>query len=163
MKVSAYLPFVALLAVAVPVEVGAGLLAYHTIGEVTSAMLVLAVALNVVPVLLYVAGRQSLAVGLVLLLVVALVFPQVVLGQRLISLQQEAASIVAYTYETRLATGEYPADLSGYAFHDPSLSQFVEGYARDEERGGFALFYYVGSPATSHSYSPRHGWQYYPD
>lgn len=155
--------FAALLAVAVVAEFAGASLAYHTIGAVTSSLLFLAVGLNLVPIILHVARKSSLAVLAALALFVAIVPYQGLLGYRLLALGEEAGKIVSCVYDVRLHTGEYPADLSAYSFHDTNLRPFFQEYRRDAELGGFGLYWYIGTPSTSHSYTPRQGWGYYPD
>ena len=63
-----------------------------------------------------------------------------------------------------MQTGEFPADLAQYAFRDAAMRPFIQAYQRNEaECGGFCLAYRVGTEATSHSFSPKDGWGYYPD
>jgi hypothetical protein len=162
-KHRAFLLFIALMIVAIAIELVCAWLAYHTIGEIVSSLMFLVVALNIVPIVLFAVRKQAFAVLVALVLVAAIVPYQAVLGYRLIAVQQEAVTVISYLYETKLHTGEYPADLSGYSFHDPSLSPFFHQYSRSAEHGGFTLCWYVGTPNTSHSYTPIHGWGYYPD
>ena len=154
--------FLFLMAILVPLELLCTALAYHTLGEVTSVIYFYLVMLNLV--CLAVAFYSRLAGALLAVLLGLAIIPyQLLLGHRFIKLQHESARIVAYVYEHKLETGDYPADLSGYEFEDPTLQAYIQTYRRDEERGGFALNYRVGTENTSHSYSPRHGWGYYPD
>ncbi len=159
----ATISFAALLAVAVAAELAGAWLAYHTIGAVASTILFWVVALNVVPIVLHAARKPYLAVLAVLALFVVIVPYQALLGHRLLALQDEVGGAVSYLYDARLRTGEYPADLSGYSFHDASLRPYFQEYRRDSDLGGFGLYWYVGAPGTSHSYTPRQGWGYYPD
>ncbi len=157
------LPFVAFMTVSILVELAAAWLAYHTVGAVFSGLLFMAVAINLLPVVLFVSRRQAMSLVIALILLLAIVPYQAVLGHRMISLQQEASGVVSYAYETKLATGEFPADLSGYKFGDEGLQPFFQEYRRNLESGGFSLFWYIGTPSTSHYYTPLHGWGYYPD
>lgn len=155
--------FLLLMAILVPLELLCAALAYHTLGEITSGIyFFLVVGLNLVCVAVAFYSRLAGAL-LAVLLGLAIIPYQLLLGHRFIKLQHESARIVAYVYEHKLQTGDYPADLSRYEFEDPSLQAYIQTYRRDEERGGFALNYRVGTQNTSHSYSPRHGWGYYPD
>lgn len=163
MSRAATISFAALLAVAVVVEVAAAWLAYHTIGAIASTLLFLTVGLNLVAIILHLVHMPSLAVLAALALFVAIVPYQGLLGYRLLALQEEAGNVVSHLYDARLRTGEYPADLSGYSFQDPSLRPFFQEYRQDAGLGGFGLYWYVGTPSTSHSYSPRQGWVYHPD
>ncbi|MGI5836543.1 MAG: hypothetical protein ACOX87_08645 [Chloroflexota bacterium] len=156
-------PFAALLVTAVGAELAAAWLAYYTIGEIVSGMLFIALGLNVVPIALYALRRPVTAVLAALVLFAAIVPYQAVLGHRLLALNDEAGRVVAYLYETRFRTGEYPHDLTGYTFRDAGLQPYFQEYRRDAESGGFRLNWYVGTPSTSHSYTPRDGWGYYPD
>lgn len=158
-----YVPFLALLGVLVLLEALSARLAYHTVGEVFSSLMFMAIALNLVPLVLYVARRHLLATELALVLGLALVVPQVVLGERLYALQAEASRVVAHAYDTRARTGAFPASLAGYTFADPRLAGHFAEYGTGAEQGGLHFAYWVSTPATSHSYSAKHGWGYYPD
>jgi len=154
--------FILLMLVLVPLEIGCAYLVHETIGEVTSSLYFLAVALNLV--FIVAALRYPRAAGLgALALALAIVPYQLVLGDRLLRVQQEASRIVAYAYEERLAAGAYPADLSDYGYHDPAMQKYIQRYAADDSAGGFFLAYRVGTENTSHTYTPENGWGYYPD
>ncbi len=159
----ATISFAALVAVAVAAELAGAWIAYHTIGAVMSQLLFFVAGLNLVPIVLHAARKPYLAVLAVLALFVVIVPYQALLGHRLLVLQDEAGGVVSYLYDARLRTSEYPADLSGYSFRDPSLRPFFQEYRRDADLGGFGLYWYVGTPNSSHSYTPRQGWGYYPD
>lgn len=138
--------------------------AYHTLGEIARLLYGLIAAAGNLGVLLLARRKRRAAALAALLLALAVVPYQAALAVRLHRVQGEAARIVAYAYEQRLQTGAYPADLTGYPFHDAAMRPFIQGYQRNEaECGGFCLFYRVGAESTSHSYSPRNGWGYYPD
>ena len=155
--------FAALLAVTVPVEMACAGLAYHTVGEIVSRLLFIAVGLNAIPALLFLRRRPVLSTILVLAIAAAIVPYQGMLGHRLIVLQDEAGQIVRYVGGAKRETGEYPTDLSGYSYRDPSLREHFHEYQPDDSAGGYRLSWFVGTPQTSHSYSPRDGWSYYPD
>lgn len=60
-----------------------------------------------------------------------------------------------------MQTGEFPADLAQYQFHDAAMRLFIQLYRRDETvSSGFHPFYRVGTESTSHSYSPEDGGGY---
>lgn len=145
----------------VVIEFLCALLAYDTIGEVTSGIYILGVVLlNLMIAALAFRYRVAAVVGAVV--VALLVIPyQVVLGHRLLRVQEEAGRIVAYAYEQRIHGGAFPSDLSGYKFHDAQMKTYVQDYQilGDE----FALRYRVGTESTSHWYSSVDGWGYYPD
>jgi hypothetical protein len=154
--------FLLLMIILVPLELLCAALAYHTLGEITSVIYFLIVSLNIVCIAL--AFYSRLAAGfLAVLLGLAIIPYQLLLGHRFLQLQHEAARIVAYVYEHKVQTGEYPADLTGYEFQDATLQAYIQKYSQDEKSGGFVLYYRVGTESTSHSYSPQHGWGYYPD
>jgi len=145
-------------------EAASVIIAYHTLGEIPRLLYGLIVAAgNLGIVLLAWRSRQAAAVA-ALLLALAIVPYQATLTVRLHRVQAEAARIVAYAYEQRLQAGQFPADLSDYDFRDAVVRPFIQSYAHNEtDCGGFCLFYRVGTESTSHSYSPRNGWGYYPD
>lgn len=92
----------------------------------------------------------------------AIVPYQLVLGDHLLRVQEEAARIVAYAYEERLPSGEFPTDLSAYEYHDTAMAKYIQRYAADRFAGGFYLAFRIGTPNTSHTCSPDTGWSYYP-
>jgi hypothetical protein len=147
---------------AVSVELVCAQLAYETLGEVDRGIYWMVIALNL-PLLVLALWRMPAAGVGVLILALIIVPYQVVLADRLWRVQNEAAQIVHYVQQERLANGSYPADLSGYVYRDPDMARYIQAYQLSAERGGFLLTYRVGTVNTSHSYSPRHGWQYYPD
>jgi hypothetical protein len=151
-----------LMLVLVPLEVACAYLAFETLGEVTSMLYFIAVAVNLLFILLAIRRPGAAAVGAFVLGLVIIPY-QAVLGQRLIRVQAEAARIVSYAYEERLESGEFPADLAGYAFHDPGTESYIQNYSLSDEYRGFVLAYRVGTENTSHTYSPKDGWSYYPD
>jgi hypothetical protein len=163
MNRSAHAAFAGLLLVALPIEVYCARLAFHTLGEVISAILLLAVGLNIFPIALYALRYRVAAIVAALAIVVAIVPYQLILGERLLELQMEASHVVAYAYETQARTGEFPPDLTTYHFTNPDLRDHFEEYQTGAEHGGFAVRYWVGTRSTSHWYSPRTGWGYYPD
>jgi hypothetical protein len=154
--------FALLLGTLVPLEVFCAYLAYETIGEVVSVLYFLAVGINLVFILLAVRSRSLAALGVVALALLIIPY-QLFLGQRLVRVQAEATRIVSFAYEQKISTGEYPPDLGSYTFHDPEMEKYVQEYRADKSLGGFVVFYRVGTESTSHSYSPRYGWGYYPD
>ncbi len=162
MKKVEILLFVLLLAVIVPLEVLCAFLAHETIGEVTSTLYFLALGINLLFVVLAARSRSLAALGVVALALIIIPY-QVLLGQRLLRVQAEAARIVTFAYEHKLNSGEYPPDLADYSFNDPEMKKYVQVYRIDESRGGFVLRYRVGTESTSHWYDPAGGWGYYPD
>ena len=116
-------------------------------------MLFTALGLNVVPIALYVLRRPVMAVLAALVLFAAIVPYQAVLGHRLLALNGEAGRVVAYLYETRFRTGEYPHDSPA----TPSVTLVCSPTSRNTgamlKVVAFALNWYVGTPSTSHSYT----------
>jgi hypothetical protein len=53
-------------------------------------------------------------------------------------------------------------DLTGYRFSYPRLAGRIH-YTRLRQPGSVQVTYYVGTPSTSHWYTPEGGWGYYPD
>jgi hypothetical protein len=162
LKRPAFHVFALLMLVLVPVELACAYLAYETIGEISSMLYYFAVGLNLVFIVVAIRFPRAAAVGAVLL-GLAIVPYQLVLGDRLIRVQAEAAQIVGHVYEERLRTGQYPADLGAYEPLDPRMKAFIQRYERKDTVGGFLLAYRVGTETTSHTYTPDGGWSYYPD
>lgn len=157
--------FLTALVVAILAEWTAATLAYHTIGEIISGLLILLIGLNLIPLTLHVA-RQPRAAWATLALVALLLVPyQVVLGARWLALHAEAEQIVAHAEQMRRETGSYPTNLAGYTFQNGSLRPYFTLYnPQDGSDSEFLLSYSIGTPSTSHSYVAKTGtWFYYPD
>lgn len=146
----------------IAMEIVSAYLAYETIGAVASGLYFVAIGLNLV--FLFVAIRNyRIAAVSIYLLALAIIPYQLVLAQRLWRVQAEANRIVTFAYEQRLAEGEYPSNLADYRYDDAEMRPYVQQFQRDATAGGFVLCYRVGTDSTSHCYSPKYGWTYYPD
>jgi hypothetical protein len=147
----------------IPAEVICAEASFETVGEITHWMVWMAVVGGNAFVLVLAAVSRPAAIAFALVLGLIIVPYQLVLMRRHAHVQHEAARIVAYAYETRAETGAFPGDLSGYEYERPAVERFIQGYATGADYGGFRVWYRVGTPSTSHWYSPRGGWDYYPD
>ncbi len=154
--------FAALSVTLIVLEAISALLAYETMGAVVSALYWIGLGENLILLLLVFRSRRTAAAGIVLLALVIVPY-QFTLAGRLWRVQTEASQIVAYAYQTRIAQDAFPADLAGYTFHDSAAKPFIREYRPASTAGGFVLCYSVGTPFTSHCYSPKDGWTYYPD
>jgi hypothetical protein len=149
-------------AVLVPVEIACAFLAYWTISEVTMLLYLFVVTTANLGLLVIAIWSRPLAFfgGIVLGL---LIIPyQLALGRRLLQLDSETRRIVAFLNEQKERTGAFPDDLSSYTFQDHATQTYVT-YRPSPNQNEFELFYYVGTPNTSHLFSSRRGWSYYPD
>lgn len=153
--------FLILLCVLVALELISAALAFETLGEVFRTYYLAAIALNILFVFLAFRYLRVATAGAVVLALLIIPY-QFWLGFRLWQLQNEAAAIVTYVYEQRLATEEYPAALDGYSFSNASLASHFR-YQVDASDCEFRIDYHVGTSNTSHSYCPAFGWSYYPD
>lgn len=144
-------------------EIFSATLAFETIGEIYSSIYFIVVVFNIIPIFLLVLGKnKQLATLLMSLIALAVVPYQVYLGQRLLSLKEEAANITVYLYDYKVNNQDFPADLSMYEYKEPQLKKFFS--YNKEEAGKFLLQYYVGSANTSHYLrSDIKRWHYYPD
>ena len=154
--------FVLLMVILVPLELTCAYLAYQTIGEIVSHLYFLAVGINLLIVVLAIRYPRAAALGAFVLGLTIIPY-QLVLGHRLLRVQLEASQMVAFVYEQRLSSGEYPVGLGDYEFRDPAMEKYIQVYRADESTGGFVLAYRVATESTSHTYSPDVGWSYYPD
>jgi len=145
----------------IALEIVSAYLAYETIGVIASTLYFLAIGINLVFLLVAIRKPMVAAVGMVLL-ALAIVPYQFALAQRLWRAQTEAARIVTFAYEQKLATGEYPTNLADYRYHDPEMKTYIQQFRGDADVGAFLLCYRVGTESTYHCYSPRDGWTYYP-
>lgn len=146
----------------VPLEILCAYLAFETIGEIVSGLYFFAVAINVP--LAALAWKKPLIGAVACALLAAAIVPyQVVLAKRLIDIQAEATRIVAFAYRVRGDTGSFPSDLNGYSFTKPHVARFIQRYSRFQNSDGFQLVYRIGTESTSHWYSTKGGWGYYPD
>ena len=163
---SSWFCFLVLLAVLATLEGLCAMVAYETLGEVTSAMLMVAVLGNLLPVLLFALRVRAAAVIVALLIALAIVPYQVVLANRLRELEQESSEIVSWIDLQRLETGRFPANLASYHFRRPWLKEHFTEYLMPDGQG-FNLSFYVGNRGTSHSFGATAdkagGWGYYAD
>jgi len=142
-------------------EVACARLAWHTVGEIHSALLMCLVWLNFAPPLFYLLKFKKLAVGLALFGAVLIVPHQVFLGHRWHLLQQETLSIAAYVNRVKKQRGSYPKTLAAYRFLYPSLQpELTYEYYKPSD---YAVHFHIGSPNTEHWYEAGSGWWYYPD
>ncbi len=70
---------------------------------------------------------------------------------------------MTFAYEERIHTGRFPVSLAGYEYEDPEMDEYIQRYQTEDGGDEFSLFYRVGTENTSHSYTSRSGWSYYPD
>lgn len=153
--------FVIFLTGAILLEICCAELSFHTLGEIASFVYYIFIGLNIIPVILYVVKFKRTAAFIILGIALWLAPEQLSLGYRYVQLQDEAHAIVEYVNKTKIETGSYPKDLSGYKFKNPHLEKHIQEYRAGDN--DFTLRYYVGTTGTSHSYSPEVGWSYYPD
>lgn len=151
-----------LFAVLIPLEIACAFLAFETIGEVVSAAYLLAVALNGLFLFAAIWSRRA-AVMAALALGLLIIPYQLVLGLRLLRVQAEASRIVDWAYEHRLAAGSFPKDLTSYIFNDAATRPYIQSYYLSRRHDEFTVLFCVGTTSTSHWYSSRGGWGYYPD
>lgn len=144
-------------------EIFCAKLAFETLGEIDSGLLLFLVALNIIPLtLLILKKHKEVAMGLLLLIALIIIPAQLCLGFKLLYLKEEAANITAFVYEQKFATGNYPNDLSSYTFSFPKLQKHFS--YRKESDQAFKILYFVGTKSTSHFYYSEHKkWSYYPD
>ncbi|MEM9799414.1 MAG: hypothetical protein AAGA20_03745 [Planctomycetota bacterium] len=146
-----------------PLEALCAQAAFHTLGEVDQIGVWFAVvAGNVFALALAVFSARAATIAAILV-GVAIVPYHVGLIRRHSLVRHEASRIVAFAYEAKAETGAFPESLDGYAYERPGVARYVQHYRADEEVGGFCVMYFVGTPTTSHWYTPKGGWQYYPD
>lgn len=158
-----HLNFFLLLGTLVAVEVLAALVAFETLSEITSLFFLLLISLNIIPIVLHLAGFRVVATILAFGFALAFVPWQTHLGHKLFLLKEESANVVNYVYHQHAVFGEYPADLENYEYQNPSLRDQI--YFRSRGEGGFSVGYWVGTPTTSHFYNHEYGpvWRYHPD
>lgn len=139
-------------------------LAYHTIGEVISGLYLVAIALAHVAALgVALVNRRAALITAATITVLALPF-QLFLGVRWWRIHREAERIIAYAEDHRQQTGAYPTSLTEYAYHDRYAQSFFRDYQLSRRSSSdYSLSYRIGTPSTSHTYSPRNGWSYYAD
>ena len=143
------------------VEIAAGVLAFHTIGEIVSLCSLALVGLNLPIFALAWSKPGSAAVGAFLLLLV-LVPHQAVFGLRWLHVRAEAERLVDQAYEARFDRGEFPASLDFYRPRAQSAMRFIR-YKPGDTGDAFEVSYWVGTRSTSHWYDSDSGWHYYPD
>jgi hypothetical protein len=155
--------FIILICTFVPLEILCTLLAYETLGEITSKLyLISTIGINLLLFVLFF-RYQSVAILGVFVLALLIIPYQTMLGNRLMRVQAETIHIVAFVYEQKTTSGKFPSDLSRYSFHDVEMKTYIQSYQLDEADEKFTVFYRIGTESTSHWYSSKEGWGYYPD
>jgi hypothetical protein len=144
----------------VPVEFACGLLAYHTLGEISGAMVRMSVLLNLSFLGAYAMGSRRIAMVGVLVLALCIVPYHTWLGIRWWLIHQEATAIVDFAERTKVATGKFPVDLTMHEYRHPSIKRYIRYRPRSQT---FRVRYHVGTTSTSHWYDHGGQWQYYPD
>ena len=145
------------------VTIAGALLAHETIGEIECGLYLVLILLAQIALLIV--AQASRRWGLVGALVLAmLVVPyQTYLGVRLLRVRAEAERIVSFAYAHREQTGSFPPSLEAYTFTDPAARPFIQDYKLMPRGEEFILRFRVATGNTSHWYSDKVGWQYYPD
>lgn len=145
-----------------PLEIAASIVAWETIGEITSGLLIIAcIGFNLLAFFFsfryfWPSIIAMLSFGL------AIIWYQVTLVVRMHYVGAEAANIVHWAYSEKLKTGSFPPDLSGYVFLRPEYKKYIQRYeVKDKDR--FSVDYYIETPTTPHGYGTEGGWSYYPD
>lgn len=155
--------FALLLGVLIPLELLCALLAYETIGEITSSIYYISiVGLNLLFLVVAFRYRVVAAMGVVGLALLIIPY-QAILGNRLLRVQAEVTRLVSSVYEQKVMSGAFPSDLSGYTFSDAEMKTYIQSYQVSQTCEQFTVFYWVGTESTSHWYSSEDGWGYYPD
>jgi len=154
--------FGALMVILISIEILCVLLSYYTAGDVFQEILVLAMLLNILPIVLYVRRSMVLAVVVAMIIGAMIVPLQIVDGIGLMHVREEAAGVVAYVYQIRVQTGSFPRTLAGYRFIHPG-SASVMHYTFEGDRGSFTVAYRVPGNPSDYWYRPEDGWQYYSD
>jgi hypothetical protein len=150
-------------AVFATVVIGAELLCahslWHTFSEVLSVLWYLVIWLNLLPVLLLVAGKRRVGLVGLTLLALPLVPTPVVLLIEWGCIHHEAERLAAYANEHRTADGTAPT-LEAYEFR----FAWTAAHIRYKPGDPFSLHYSVGNRGTSH-WTTDNGasWRYYPD
>lgn len=153
--------FVMLLAIVVPVEIVSTLLLYATRGSIVSGAVGVALLLNIGAIFLYAIGRPAAAITLASVLSFGIIGFAVWDGYGLLRVQQEAVRALSYVYETRVRTGELPADLQGYRWQSPDLAGNI--HYTQQPAGAFTVVYSVSGSSSNYWYSSSDGWHYYDD
>lgn len=155
--------FAILMASLIPLELFCGILAYETLGAVTSQVYLAGTLLFNLAFIILAFRYRSVAILAVIVFALLIIPYQLVLGQRLLRVQAEATRIVAYAYEQKIQTGAFPANLSGYTATDAEMMNYIQNFQLDETGEQFTVHFRVGTENTSHWYSSEDGWGYYPD
>ena len=168
--------FTAAASVLIPLEVLAAFLAQYTLIGLTSLIALLLLWANLIPVGLQFVRRGTVHLGswiLLGLIAACSLLPQIWLGVSLLKMQSESKRIIAYSYDHKLRTGAFPADLSAYTWRHAELRGHFTyyGHSTDDKftypfkddpqydrSDKFSLRYYVGSRATGYWYSSKKGW-----
>ncbi|MEM1451858.1 MAG: hypothetical protein AAF726_17850 [Planctomycetota bacterium] len=146
-----------------PLEVICAQSAFHTLGEIDHMVVWSGVVAGNLFALALAAFRPRAGAIAAVLVGLAIIPQHLGLIRRHSLVRHEATRIVAFAYEAKARSGAFPEDLAEFEYERPSVARYVQHYGADEEAGGFMVTYCVGTPTTSHWYTPKGGWQYYPD
>lgn len=157
-------PFGLILVGLLALDCAAAGFAFHTISAVVSGFYFLLIALVHVALLgVALMSRRSALIGAIAIAVLVIPF-QLFLGVRWWRVHGEAERIIAYAENHRRETGAYPISLTDYSYRDGYTKSFVQDYGLSRRSlSDYHLSYRIGTPSTSHTYSPRTGWSYYAD
>lgn len=123
-----------------------------------TAVLMTALALNVLAVGLYAFRQQAAAVGVVIMIAL-LILP--VQAQQIGSYQDyrsESAGIVQFAEAVRAEQGSYPTDLSGYTFSNPDLGDRLHVHGIYSSPTRFALSYQLEGGAEHIYFADQDRW-----
>ncbi|MEM9378350.1 MAG: hypothetical protein AAGB93_00275 [Planctomycetota bacterium] len=146
-----------------PLEVICAQSAFHTVGEIDHMVVWFTVAAGNLFALALAALSPKAATVAALLVGATIVPYHLGLIRRHSLVRHEASRIVAFAYEAKAQSGAFPSDLVAFEYERPSVARYIQHYGTDAQAGGFMVTYCVGTPTTSHWYTPNGGWQYYPD
>jgi hypothetical protein len=120
--------------------------------------------LTAIPLVLLVAGlfRPKLTVLFLLILGGGVLGWQLPNIQKLVTLQEEAQSIVHFVLAHKRKTGSYPLTLDHYSFKNGWVTQHVD-LSSDNDTGKFQLNYFMQDRSVSYWFSSDTGFGYYPD
>lgn len=168
--------FTAAVSVLIPLQVLAAFLAQYTLIGLSSFVALLLLWANLIPVGLQFVRRRTVQLGswiLLGLIAACSLLPQIWLGVSLLKMQSESTRIIAYSYDHKLRTSKFPADLSAYTWKHAELRSHFAYYGQSTDdkftypfkddpqydcSDKFSVRYYVGDRGTAYWYSSKKGW-----
>lgn len=134
----------------------------YTEGEVMQGLFTLLIGLVAACVLIGFHRRRT-AAWCIILLGGPLLLWQAYQTRKWAMIHEDVIAIVRFAEDSKSKTGNYPASLEGYVFKHPEMRTHITYGIGSAESGGFRIDYFMNDSGITYWYSPKTGFDYYPD